>query len=53
MIETYEVFFKDGNRKLFETKSYGMLLLFLIENKLYEKVVDIKKRSSIIIIGRW
>lgn len=46
MRETYEIFFKDGNRRLFEAENYEVLLLFLIENKLYEKVVDIKKRKQ-------
>lgn len=45
MRETYEIFFSDGNRRLFEAENYEVLLLFLIENKLYEKVVDIKKRK--------
>lgn len=45
MRETFEVFFNNGNRKLFEAEDYASLLLFLIENKLYEKVIDIKRRK--------
>lgn len=44
MRKTFEVFFNDGNRKLFESKDYDTLLFFLIENKLYQKVIDIKER---------
>lgn len=45
MRKTFEVFFNDGNRRLFESKDYGTLLFFLIENKLYKKVIDIKERK--------
>lgn len=44
MRKTFEIFFNDGNKRLFETTDYPTLLLFLIENKLYKNVIDIKER---------